>query len=65
MTQAQHIPLYSLTYIYAKDIYRVKLKLPKSIKHDLGQEIFGSTLKILKCLVLANRATDKTRPSFK
>jgi hypothetical protein len=60
MTQLKNLPLYSSSYTYTKEIYCIKLKLPKSLKHDLGQEVFGSTLKILRCIVLANRAQEKT-----
>ena len=60
MSQTQNLPLYSLSYAYAKELYRIKLKLPKALKYDLGPEVFGSALKILKCIVLANRAQEKT-----
>lgn len=61
MARAQHLPLYLSAYQFSKAIYRIKLKLPKVLKHDLGQEAFSSALKILKCIVLANRAQDKSR----
>lgn len=43
----------------------MKLKLPKALKYDLGQETFGSALKILKCIVLANRAQDKSKHTLR
>ncbi len=46
-----HLPLYQ----------RIKLKLPKVLKYDLGQEAFDSILKIVKCVVLASRSQAKTR----
>ena len=56
MTQVKHLPIYASAYIFVREIYRIKIKLPRAIKYDLGQECFGSALKILKCIVLANQA---------
>ncbi len=61
MARAQHLPLYSAAFVFVREIYKIRVKLPKLLKHDLGQEIFQSALKILKCVVLANRARDKDR----
>ena len=61
MTQVKHLPIYASAYIFVREIYRIKIKLPRAIKYDLGQECFGSALKILKCIVLANRSQDKGR----
>jgi len=61
MSRTQHLPLYSSIYVFTREIYRVKLKLPKVLKHDLGQEVFRSAIKLLKCVVLANRAREKER----
>lgn len=61
MSQARHLSVYSQTYKYLKEIHRIKLKLSKVLKYDLGNEAATSSLKILKCIVLANRSQDKTR----
>jgi len=61
VTRTQHLPLYSASFAFVREIYRARLKLPRLLKHDLGQEAFQSALKILKCVVLANRAWDKSR----
>lgn len=61
MARTQHLPLYSATVVFAREIYRVRVKLPKTLKHDLGSESFQSALKLIKCIVLANRAHDKGR----
>ena len=37
------------------------MKLPKLLRYDLGQEAFESSFKILKCIVLANKAQEKGR----
>ena len=59
MARAQHLPLYSLAYTFTREIYRIKLKLPNTMKHDLGQQMFESTIKILKCVVIANKSQEK------
>ena len=61
MARTQHLPLYSAAFVFVREVYGVRVKLPKMLKYDLGQETFQSALKILKCIVLANRAHDKNR----
>ena len=61
MARTQHLPLYSAAFVFVREVYRVRVKLPKTLKHDLGQEVFQSALIVLKCVVLANRAQDKSR----
>lgn len=61
MARTQHLPLYSAAFVLVREIYRIRVKLPKMLKHDLGQEAFQSALKILKCVVVANRAHEKNR----
>ncbi len=57
----QQLQLYQAGYKYSLCIYRIKVKLPRLLKHDLGQEAFASSLKVVKCVVLANRSQDKSR----
>jgi hypothetical protein len=59
MAQAQHLPLYSSSYNFTRELYRIKQKLPKALKHDLGQGSCESALKILKYIVLANTVKEK------
>ena len=56
MAKTREIPIYSLAYGYTKEIYKIKMKLPKSMKHDLGQELSLSAIKILEHVVLSNRS---------
>lgn len=60
MAHTRHLPLYAATFGFTKDIYRLKAKLPKAMKHELGQEAFHSAIKALKCIVIANQAREKT-----
>jgi len=59
VTRTRHLPLYSTIFSFAKDVYRLKMKLPKSLKHDLGQDVFSSSIKMLKLVVSANASTEK------
>jgi hypothetical protein len=61
MARVQHLPLYSWAYAFVRESYRIMGKLPKLLKHDLGQEAFSSALKIVKCVVVANKAQEKGR----
>ena len=53
--------MYQACYQFAKEIYRLKVKLPKTLKNDLGQEAFATSLKVVKCVALASRSQDKSR----
>lgn len=59
MARTQHLSIYASAYTFTREIYRIKLKLPKTLKYDLGTEACGSTIKILKYVVLANKAKEK------
>ena len=61
MITSQHPPIYTASYAFVREVYRIKIKLPRALKYDLGQEEFSSALKILKCIVLTNRSQDKSR----
>ena len=60
MSRTRHLPLYTASYVFVRETYRIKIKLPKILKYDLGQEAFASSIKILKCVALANHVEDKT-----
>ena len=51
--------LYQSVFIYMREVYRLRAAFPKSIKHDRGQEVCESSIKLLKCVVLANGAVKK------
>jgi len=61
MAQNQHLPIYTSVYIFVREIYRIKFKLPRTLRYDLGQAWVESGLKILKWVVLANRSSSKER----
>jgi hypothetical protein len=59
MARTQHLPLYQSVFIYTREVYRLRAGFQKSIKHDLGQEVCESSIKLLKCVVLANGSVKK------
>lgn len=61
MARTQHLPIYQSVFVYARELYRLRAGFPKAIKHDLGQEICESAIKLLKCVVIANGSVDKER----
>jgi hypothetical protein len=60
MARTRHLPLYAAIYGFSKETYRLKVKLPKVLKYELGQETFSSAIKMLKCVVIANASREKT-----
>ena len=61
MARTQHLPLYQAVFIYTREMYRLRAGFPKTIKHDLGQEVCESSIKLLKCVVIANGTIQKGR----
>ena len=61
MARYQHLPIYKSCYVFSRECYRLKLKLPKMLKHDLGSEVFRSSLRCLKLIVLANGSQQKIK----
>jgi len=59
MARTQHLPRYQSIFVYTKELYRLRVSFRKSVKHDLGQEVCESAIKLLKCVVLANAAVKK------
>ena len=59
MARTQHTPIYQSVFAYTREMYRLRIGFPKSIKHDLGQEICESTIKLLKYVVIANGSAKK------
>jgi len=57
--RTHHIPLYQSVFVFTREVYRLRSGFPKSFKHDLGQEVCESSIKLLKCVVLANSAVKK------
>ena len=59
MARYQHLPVYQSVYVLCLQSYRIKLKLPKSFKHDLGQAFCGQSIRLLKIIALANQHKNK------
>ena len=64
MSRFQHLPVFQQCYAHSKEIYRLKIQLPKAIKHDLGSEVFQSSIRCVKLVILANRLQIK-EPALK
>ncbi len=55
----QHLPLYQSCFGLTREIYRLRLKLPKLLKHDLGRMAFESALSCLRFVIVANGEAKK------
>lgn len=61
MARYQHLPLYQSVYALCVYSYRIKLKLSKSLKHDLGQSLCEQVLRSLKMVAVANQHRHKSK----
>lgn len=62
MSRYQHLPLYDALYKFTREIYKIKILLPKSLKYDLGEALCKSVLRSLKLVVFANGSERKEAP---
>jgi hypothetical protein len=62
MSWFQHLPLFQRCYSFSKEIYCLKLQLPKNLKHDLGSDLFTPSLRSTKLVILANGSESKEKP---
>jgi hypothetical protein len=58
----QHLPVYQALHALSLQTYRLKIKLPKHLKHDLGQIFFEASIRCLRGVILANGSANKVRP---
>ena len=58
----EHLSVYQALYSLSLQTYRLKLKLPKSVKHDLGQVFFESSVRCVRGVILANGSANTVRP---
>jgi hypothetical protein len=61
MARYDHLTVYHDMYRFIKEFYRVKAKLPRYIKNDLGQMVSLSSLRCVKGIVVANGSLLKTK----
>lgn len=61
MARFQHLPLYQSVYGLCLNAYRLKLKMPKRLKHDAGEAFVNNCLKCLKLIVIANQLHEKKK----
>ena len=61
MARYSHLEIYQASYRLHLNLYRARLNLPKTLKYDLGEKATGTTLNILRYIVVANGSTDKLK----
>ena len=61
MSRFQHLPLFQKCYGFVKEVYKLKLLLPKNLKHELGSDLLRSALQCTKLVILANGSENKER----
>lgn len=59
MSRSKHLQIYQDAYHFTREVFRIKFKLPKLIKYDLGEQVGNSALRILKGIIIANGSKNK------
>jgi hypothetical protein len=61
MARYEHLDVYRDMYKFTRELYRLKSKLPRTVKHDLGKYMCQSALKSLRGIVVANGSAYKEK----
>jgi hypothetical protein len=61
MPRVDHLPIYKSSYAYCKEIFKIKNLFPKSLKHELGQDLFRSAIRVQKLIISANLVSAKSK----
>lgn len=62
MAQYRHLEIFRESYRLTRELYKLKIKLPNNMKHDLGDMTGRSSLRLLRAIVIANGSKDKAKP---
>jgi predicted nucleotidyltransferase len=55
------LEIYRSAYRLAKEMQKIRSKMPRSVKHDLGQQAFSSCLNVLREIAKARRNSDEKK----
>lgn len=56
-----HLEIYQEAYRFCREAFKLKQKMPKLLKYDLGEKIGTSALTVIRAIVIANGSKDKTK----
>jgi len=51
------LEIYKVAYVLVREMHRVRIKMPKALKHDIGQEMMNAGFKVIRGIVVASRTT--------
>lgn len=61
MARFKHLEIYQSSYKLNSEIFRIKQKLPKTLRYNLGEMTFKSSLRLMRGIVIANGSRDKIK----
>lgn len=61
MARFKHLEVYNQAYKLNREVFRIKQKLPKTLKYDLGEFVFRSSIRAIRGIVIANGSQEKTK----
>ena len=61
MARSKHLKIYIDTYRLCRELFRIREKLPKTLKYNLGEMAFSSSVKMIRGIVVANGSKEKLK----
>ncbi len=59
MKRASELEIYKMSYLLTREIHKIKSKMPRNLKYDIGEELMKSAMLVLRYIIQASRETDK------
>lgn len=59
MARYSHLPIYRLCYAHARDMQLLLSKLPKTLKHPIGEKLLSKAMDCIDAIIRANNAEEK------
>lgn len=65
MTKTNELEIYKTAYVLTREMHRIRIKMPKALKYDIGQEMMQSGLSVIRGIILASRAGEEKVKSIR
>ena len=59
MQRASELEIYKTAYVLTREIHKVRTKMPRSLKYDVGEEMMKSSLTVIRLIIQSSRESSK------
>ena len=59
MARHDHLDIYKSSYVFIRELMKMRHKMPKTLKYDLGEKCLDSGFNCIRKIIEANSQVDK------